>query len=476
VQRTAKDARPAPAAVLKTCTQMTIRHELVCRDRLAQAMPSIDYGADPGADGRSAERCEPVSLRRPRKRQAMVARICKTIAMTGIIAVLLPTALFAQTYRGTLRCNSGFTSVTIVKLDFYCSDAPCVATPACPGGIRLCPGLVTTFTPSGFSCSSALDPDVIGNFILTSSCNYSVSCLDAHITVTCKRWVEIDYECSLYPGVIKTVCMRVPGSASLTCTPSSPDKLAGDGDATITIEEVLPEAVVASSCMPPPGIYDGQAPGSFVGGLTLDQMQFQGFAPCVAPPPAAPGPPITTIHNALFSGVTWIGGVPFPFTAPVTCTIASQFSSAGGGIDFFETELVSLSLLGAPLPGGVLVRESPTRPSEGWTTMRADAGGDRATSHMNVYLDISRDGGVTWVPATDLTGSPTNVRFLLRGTSTDVTAAVPKVTLLYPCVPNPFNPTTTIEFDLAHDGYVQLRVLDVSGRAVRMLMTPAGCR
>ena len=37
-------------------------------------------------------------------------------------------------------------------------------------------------------------------------------------------------------------------------------------------------------------------------------------------------------------------------------------------------------------------------------------------------------------------------------------------------VPNPFNPSTTILFDLAADGPVQLRVFDISGRMVRRLL------
>jgi hypothetical protein len=46
---------------------------------------------------------------------------------------------------------------------------------------------------------------------------------------------------------------------------------------------------------------------------------------------------------------------------------------------------------------------------------------------------------------------------------------VPRVTVLHQNVPNPFNPTTTIRFDLAQAGRVELRVFDVAGRLVRTL-------
>jgi hypothetical protein len=49
---------------------------------------------------------------------------------------------------------------------------------------------------------------------------------------------------------------------------------------------------------------------------------------------------------------------------------------------------------------------------------------------------------------------------------------------LYPNVPNPFNPSTTIRFDLPQAGEVELTIYDVSGRLVNTLLNgvlmPAG--
>jgi flagellar hook assembly protein FlgD len=41
---------------------------------------------------------------------------------------------------------------------------------------------------------------------------------------------------------------------------------------------------------------------------------------------------------------------------------------------------------------------------------------------------------------------------------------------VYQNTPNPFNPTTTIRFDLAHEGHVELRIYDVAGRVVKTLV------
>lgn len=46
----------------------------------------------------------------------------------------------------------------------------------------------------------------------------------------------------------------------------------------------------------------------------------------------------------------------------------------------------------------------------------------------------------------------------------------PKRTALYQNVPNPFNPTTAIHFDLAQDAHVELVVYDVAGKRVRSLL------
>jgi hypothetical protein len=47
--------------------------------------------------------------------------------------------------------------------------------------------------------------------------------------------------------------------------------------------------------------------------------------------------------------------------------------------------------------------------------------------------------------------------------------AAPARTVLHANVPNPFNPTTEIRFDLARDGRVAVRIFDVSGRRIRTL-------
>jgi flagellar hook assembly protein FlgD len=56
-------------------------------------------------------------------------------------------------------------------------------------------------------------------------------------------------------------------------------------------------------------------------------------------------------------------------------------------------------------------------------------------------------------------------------TNTNVTPAeTPKSTKLAQNFPNPFNPSTTIKFDLKDKGFVSLKVYNVAGQLVRTLV------
>jgi hypothetical protein len=53
---------------------------------------------------------------------------------------------------------------------------------------------------------------------------------------------------------------------------------------------------------------------------------------------------------------------------------------------------------------------------------------------------------------------------------TGVPGVLPTALRLHPCRPNPFNPRTTIKFDLPEAESVRLAVFDLAGRLVRMLV------
>jgi hypothetical protein len=65
----------------------------------------------------------------------------------------------------------------------------------------------------------------------------------------------------------------------------------------------------------------------------------------------------------------------------------------------FDTEMLALSISGGDLPGGFSVRESPSRASTGHTQDTPSGGGFQIDSFFDVFVELSVDGGVSWMPA-----------------------------------------------------------------------------
>ena len=84
------------------------------------------------------------------------------------------------------------------------------------------------------------------------------------------------------------------------------------------------------------------------------------------------------------------------------------------------------------------------------------------TYEGNLYV-ISNDSGVDTL-AIPVSG----VGFWLVGIELD--DYLPKILVLYPNYPNPFNPVTTLSYDLPHNSFVNITIYDVLGREVRTLV------
>lgn len=77
------------------------------------------------------------------------------------------------------------------------------------------------------------------------------------------------------------------------------------------------------------------------------------------------------------------------------------------------------------------------------------------------------------VAAQALTGSGESPAFALNtvwATGADDGAIVPRATRLGDSYPNPFNPLTAIRYEIAHPTSVSLRVYDLQGHLVRVLV------
>src|SRR6185369_14820216 len=95
-------------------------------------------------------------------------------------------------------------------------------------------------------------------------------------------------------------------------------------------------------------------------------------------------------------GHTWM---PFSATASTLVQVTSRPAQDSGPTRFFDTEMLSLDVQG--LPGGIRLRESPSKASLGRTSVRTMPDGTyRIGSLFDVFTEISLDNGQSWSPST----------------------------------------------------------------------------
>lgn len=100
--------------------------------------------------------------------------------------------------------------------------------------------------------------------------------------------------------------------------------------------------------------------------------------------------------------------------------IFTELTSTGTdatGLDTYDTEMLSMDLQGGTLPGGVMIRESPTKQSLGKTAIRESPTLVHINSFFDVFTELSVDGGQSWVRSTDSAGNVDSNRMTLEGSA-----------------------------------------------------------
>ncbi len=136
----------------------------------------------------------------------------------------------------------------------------------------------------------------------------------------------------------------------------------------------------------------------YANGIIISNASHDRFTQNQPPPP----PGGSQVHN-FGSMVTFDlfqpGQPPAHVTAPASVTAQVSSSLDSGSTRFFDTEMLALNISGGALPGGVQLRESPTKQSLGRTSIRTTPGDYRVSSFFDIFTEISLDGGATWSPA-----------------------------------------------------------------------------
>ena len=198
-----------------------------------------------------------------------------------------------------------------------------------------------------------------------------------------------------------------------------------------------------------------------------------------------------TITNVTVSGNSSSregGGIYNKTSYPILINAISWGNAATEGYPEIRNDRGSISVISHSLIAGSggSAGWNPLFGTDGGFNIDADPlfvdqpGGDLRLNSGSPAID-SGDNGVPNLPSLDLDGyvrifrsvvdmGPYEFEARLSAVDDPVGESIPRATRLYQAYPNPFNPMTTIAFDLPRSERVSLRIYDISGSLVRVLV------
>ena len=129
----------------------------------------------------------------------------------------------------------------------------------------------------------------------------------------------------------------------------------------------------------------------------LSQIQHQAFSGAVRNPLGLDE--IESFNSSMHGQamVNGLGPIPVEMMGPVQTLVLGKMGNTTGT---FDTEMLSMSLTGMTPLGPLMVRESPTLPSLGRTSITDIGGGMyHIDSFFDVFTELSLDGGQSWIPS-----------------------------------------------------------------------------
>lgn len=166
-------------------------------------------------------------------------------------------------------------------------------------------------------------------------------------------------------------------------------------------------------------------------------------------------------HGDLIVGghpvLTWSANTRFNLPSPILFIIQKAIGDPSSAYSDLAT-----------LPGDTLTYTDTTEVV--WTEQ--GGGGQYDVFYRVRAMLVFDSDSIMSVPSNELSITVSEqAQCCIQLPKTIASTATPKQTALFGNYPNPFNPTTTIRFDIAQEGFVSLRVFDVLGREVSTLVS-----
>ena len=188
-------------------------------------------------------------------------------------------------------------------------------------------------------------------------------------------------------------------------------------------------------------------------------------------------------------GGMWCRNVPANLD---NCTFYGNSAPEGGGIYLFESApnfdntIIAFSLAGGAIDCGAYTGSNPVlsccdiygNVGGDWADCIADQDGINGNISEDPVFCDSGSGDYRLAPSSPCSGGNNPSCGLIGSLAADCAitgitdGSVALVfTKLYQSSPNPFNPTTTIKYELPTQAHVRMRIFDLSGRLVRVLVS-----
>ena len=165
-----------------------------------------------------------------------------------------------------------------------------------------------------------------------------------------------------------------------------------------------PEIFFLTNTLPPTnGVYisPAQFHQFYANGIVIRNARHRFFTQSLPPPPIG-GSQTHNFGSQVDCEVSIDGGASFfPASAPAQVTVHVTSTGQQGATRTFDTEMLQLDIGGGSLPAGVMLRESPSRPSLGQTTVRQVPGGYMIIEFLRCVHRTQHRMAAPMVPAQD---------------------------------------------------------------------------
>lgn len=179
----------------------------------------------------------------------------------------------------------------------------------------------------------------------------------------------------------------------------------------------IPPVIVPGVYLSPNNVHALYSAGALQ--IVLSMAEHQPFA---ALPPryenCQPGSLVCDEHhgfNSTLDAMVSIGnGPPQPIMMNGQVATVAYLKGPLDTTGSFDTEMLSMNLVGTVMGNPVLIRESPTKASTGKTSITdlsgpGPPGPYHIDSFFDVFTELSLDGGQTWIPKAGLRGTRVNL-------------------------------------------------------------------